>query len=512
MPKNDIINSFEVKDELCPLVWDGKKLKKPIKDKLLDIADEFLDFVEEKIFVDDIIIIGSLVNYNWSKYSDFDLHLVINFEQFGDNSELYKNLLDLKKVIFNQRYNIVIKNHEVEVYPQDALEEYYSSGAYSIVNDKWIKKPSPEKANVDKKLLKDKIKYWESKIDTALKYKEKDDLTEYKNRLKRINDQLKKFRKIGLEKEGEYSYENLTFKYLRRSGHIGKLKDSKVDKINKELSLEYMSEQISSFLNLGEPKFIKDLKNIKTSVTQLKKDSTSKDVEMIQNALVFLGFDLSMYGVDGKFGSETEKAVKDFQTANKLNPTGIITSKEIDVLIEKLKASNFKDSDLTKRRYELPKSSDKFTYLDLETKEGFETYKKICDNFIKSKNPQSPVTGQMLAESARKYFNKGYVPPELACAQLLLEGGLSKEQNARPIYTKNPFNVGNVDTGKNKYMRSFQDGVDAYYALMTTKYLPKGKKAEDIMANFTNIIGNRYASNVNYEKKLDQIIMNIAKT
>jgi hypothetical protein len=47
---------------------------------------------------------------------------------------------------------------------------------------------------------------------------------------------------------------------------------------------------------------------------------------------------------------------------------------------------------------------------------------------------------------------------------------------------------------------------------MTTKYLPKGKKAEDIMANFTNIIGNRYASNVNYEKKLDQIIMNIAKT
>jgi hypothetical protein len=48
---------------------------------------------------------------------------------------------------------------------------------------------------------------------------------------------LKQFRQSGLEKGGEYSYENLTFKLLRRNGYIEKLMDIKKGIKNKKLSI-----------------------------------------------------------------------------------------------------------------------------------------------------------------------------------------------------------------------------------------------------------------------------------
>ena len=50
-------------------------------------------------------------------------------------------------------------------------------------------------------------------------------------------DKLKKFRSCGLEKGGEFSYENIVFKYLRRSGHIEKLFNLENQILDKELSL-----------------------------------------------------------------------------------------------------------------------------------------------------------------------------------------------------------------------------------------------------------------------------------
>ena len=56
-------------------------------------------------------------------------------------------------------------------------------------------------------------------------------LSKYKNK-------LKKYRTCGLEKGGEYSYENLVFKVLRRNGYLSKLVDFKNDYMDKNLSLE----------------------------------------------------------------------------------------------------------------------------------------------------------------------------------------------------------------------------------------------------------------------------------
>ena len=62
-------------------------------------------------------------------------------------------------------------------------------------------------------------------------------------KLKELKNKIKEYRKSGLEKEGELSYENLVFKYLRRSGYIGKLFDLKTKLKDKSLSIERKIEE-----------------------------------------------------------------------------------------------------------------------------------------------------------------------------------------------------------------------------------------------------------------------------
>ena len=41
----------------------------------------------------DILIVGSIASFNWSKYSDIDLHIITDFKAINDNTELVKNYL-----------------------------------------------------------------------------------------------------------------------------------------------------------------------------------------------------------------------------------------------------------------------------------------------------------------------------------------------------------------------------------------------------------------------------------
>jgi len=238
--KNDeIINSFGTRDSLNPKIWDKDDvLNKEVREKLLGVANEFINFLGVPILVEDIIFTGSLANYNWSKYSDIDLHVVADFTQFSDELlPLYQELFKVKKTLFNTDHDIKIFGYEVELYVQDSNEAHFSSGVYSVLFDEWSNKPKKENVKVDKNLIREKSKQWMEIIDTALDAASDVTADDAREILKKCKDKLKKYRTCGLEKEGEYSDENLVFKVLRRNGYIEKLMNFENDMVDKDLSI-----------------------------------------------------------------------------------------------------------------------------------------------------------------------------------------------------------------------------------------------------------------------------------
>lgn len=248
-PKEDkkIVNTFKTKDTLCLDIFDKKEdvyvMKKDVRDKLTQIADDFIEFLDLDIFIHDLILTGSLSNYNWSEYSDVDLHILVDMDELltTKNMEpsvfkkIIKDFFDGKKQLWNTSHDVKIKNFEVELYVQDVDEEHVSSGVYSILNDEWLVNPSPKKEAIDEPKILEKGEYFAKLIDSLIDKEKKDDDT-----IKQINelrDKIKRFRQSGLEKGGEYSYENLTFKLLRRNGYIKKLIDLKNTITDKKLSL-----------------------------------------------------------------------------------------------------------------------------------------------------------------------------------------------------------------------------------------------------------------------------------
>jgi predicted nucleotidyltransferase len=242
--ETNILGSFGLQDTLNPKIWENadsakdSRMKPKVREALMKIAEKFQGDLSEDLKVDDVILTGSLANFNWSRYSDFDLHLVIDYKQFKNQSELYEELFQLKKQLFNNKHDIKIFGYEVELYPQDAEEQHFSSGVYSVQNDKWVKTPSKKAEEIDRETLRSKANSWKQKIETLISDIKKNGLEKSETKLKTFKDKLKEYRTAGLEKGGEFSYENLVFKYLRRSGLIEKLYDTVNKQSDKELSVE----------------------------------------------------------------------------------------------------------------------------------------------------------------------------------------------------------------------------------------------------------------------------------
>lgn len=246
-----ILQSFGMQETLNQNFWVESekeiKLRPEIKKRLLEIAYEFIEFISVDVFVEDIIMTGSLANFNWSKFSDVDLHLVINYEQFPKEIvPLYEELFNLKKMMFNEKHDIKIKGYDVELYPQSSEQTTKESAAsYSILFDKWLTKPERKTFKLNKKSIEFKLKNWMNDIDNVIKNVSDDDLESAKKIIKKYKDKIKAYRKTGLDKGGEFSIENLVFKALRRNGYIQKLYDFENELIDKKLSLK---ERNSNFL------------------------------------------------------------------------------------------------------------------------------------------------------------------------------------------------------------------------------------------------------------------------
>ena len=246
--KDNILKSFEPQKELNPKVWDEDgKLKKKIKDTLVAIGQEFHKTLEVEAPIDDIIFTGSLANYNWSQYSDVDLHVLMDFNEF-DDKELIKKYFDAKKAVWNDNHDIKIKGYDVELYAQDKDEPHESTGIYSVMKDEWVKKPKPQDVKIDRETIKKKVKQFEGEYNRILELYKEEKYEETRKALDKIKDKIKKYRKAGLDKGGEMATENLVFKTMRRSGLMEKIYDLGLETTDKEYTIETIDESKKLFI------------------------------------------------------------------------------------------------------------------------------------------------------------------------------------------------------------------------------------------------------------------------
>lgn len=245
-PNEIDMSSFKLKKSLNNDIWkNDDEINPRVRLQLLDIADDFIDFlgirwIKEK----DIVMTGSICNYNWSSYSDIDVHIIIDFSEVHANKELVREYVDAKKNEWNSEHVLLeIYGFNVEFYVEDIDDEPISGGRYSLEKNKWLKKPSIKNIetispNRDKRLKRAAADLINSIEEIENDINDTDDVQKLRELMDKVNELtglIKSIRKEGLNKNGEFSFGNIVYKILRRTDNldkIWKLKTALYDKIN----------------------------------------------------------------------------------------------------------------------------------------------------------------------------------------------------------------------------------------------------------------------------------------
>lgn len=243
-PSEVNVSSLEQQETLQQDIWQDNILNSKIRLKLLDIADDFIDFLKLKwIKPIDIVLTGSICGYNWSDYSDIDMHVILDFTEISPKIDLVREYLDMKKNEWNNAHeNLNMFGFNVECYVEHKDDKAISSGIYSLNTNEWLKKPFSLKQDLDKpKMMRVKLVTSSimTKIDDLIEdfYQCQDDyqLAVLEKEIICLLQDIKQLRRDGLAKDGEQSIGNLSYKLLRRFGYLDKmwkLKNQIYDKIN----------------------------------------------------------------------------------------------------------------------------------------------------------------------------------------------------------------------------------------------------------------------------------------
>ena len=241
-------------DTLHPQFWDEFEFKEDVLNPILKIVDDFVkdDAHISPEMVEDVQLTGSLANYNYSEYSDLDVHILLDFADINKDEEIVKRALDGKRFIWNLRHDIKFNGHEVELYFQDIHEPHVASGLFSLSGNRWIKKPKYEKPEVDHEDVVKKAESFKREfdlLDDALNnISDEKEFSLINRRAKKLKEKIMRMRKEGLAGKGEFSVENLAFKNLRNDQTIARLNDL----IIKSYDLMYSKEELKEKAGLEE--------------------------------------------------------------------------------------------------------------------------------------------------------------------------------------------------------------------------------------------------------------------
>lgn len=238
----DLKEDIEKHDVLNPKLFENNELKEEIADKLEEVALTFIDQVKDdeiKIDLKDIVIVGSNVNYNYTKDSDIDLHIIVDSTNI-EPEKLYAKIYDLERSNFNSNYDIFVKDIPVEIYVELDEPKGISGGIYSLFTG-WVKEPvQKDIPDIDQEAFEKLFTEWEDKYFALLDSTDDEEDIDMKSRSEKIDefiDNLYELRKSSIAKDGEFGLGNLVFKEFRNLGYLDNLKELKKQEKSKELSL-----------------------------------------------------------------------------------------------------------------------------------------------------------------------------------------------------------------------------------------------------------------------------------
>ena len=233
-----ILRSFDIKPSLVGGFWESNgKINQKVRQNLLKLSNNFFKELEIDTKIKDVVLTGSVANYNWSKYSDIDVHIVVDFKDINGDEDFVRGYFMAKKNLWNENHNIQMFNFDVELYVQDDDETHHSSGLYSILKDKWLVIPNRKEVVIDYDDVKSKSQGYMDVLPYLNTQLHRENYTNVIELIDKIKDRLKRMRQSGLEKNGEYSVENLSFKVLRRTNFIKRLTDIKTMAYDTQMSI-----------------------------------------------------------------------------------------------------------------------------------------------------------------------------------------------------------------------------------------------------------------------------------
>ena len=232
------IDGFDFHSSLEKKIWeDEDSIKDDVRDNLLEICRDFLESLPIDVTETDVRLTGSLANYNWSKYSDIDLHIQVDFAEIDDDFDLLRAYFSSVTALWNLKHDIKIKGYEVEIYVENTGEDHISTGIYSVKDEEWIVQPVKEQSHdIDKKAVRKKAKSISDQISELSRVKDPKEVYDLSEKLKA---KIRRMRQSGLQtKKAQYSTGNIAFKVLRRSGDLNRLTDIKNDAYDKIFSIK----------------------------------------------------------------------------------------------------------------------------------------------------------------------------------------------------------------------------------------------------------------------------------
>ena len=272
-------------EELNPEVWKGRELRVDVRYKLLEIAKRFIEYLEVPNFkLEDVILRGSLVNYNYTQYSDFDLHIVTDFSTL--DCDITEAFYLAKKKIWNDEHDITIKGHEVELYVEDKAAKNVSEGTYSVLDARWLRTPKYQQPDIDDRAVSAKARDLMTQINRAVKQGSVEDIT-------RLQDKIRNMRQAGLDAGGEFSTENLAYKIIRNKKFLDKLYKTKNSKVDQELSLDESAESYSVKTDTGEEFACNDVDHAKNKARSLLSYKKANKVYILKNGKAIYSWQLN---------------------------------------------------------------------------------------------------------------------------------------------------------------------------------------------------------------------------